>query len=95
MQGHFSAKHKAQLILEQRGGHYTRKLDLLGTIGHQQGRQRQQRCPGGEWDRRPEKSSENLPNQQSVSIKLIPLPYRSGGFGREDQNRFELLKSLI
>ena len=27
--------------------------------------------------------------------KLIPLPYRSGGFGREDQNRFEILTTEI
>ena len=31
-------------------------------LGQQQG------CRGSEWHRRPKKSSENLPNQQSVSI---------------------------
>ena len=42
------------------------KSYILGTIRHQQGQQLG--CPGGEWHRHPEKSSENLPNQQSVSI---------------------------
>ena len=44
----------------------TSKSNLLGTTRHQQGWQ--QGCPGSEWHRRPEKSSENLPNRQCVSI---------------------------
>ena len=74
----------------------TRKSDLQGTTRHREGWPKSKReSRRGMIRSKPFRKVIREPSKSTAGeYQLTQLPYRSGGFGREDQNRFETTELL-